>query len=167
MKESRMRKSSAEMLVGIVIALIATAACQRDSAHSALLDAAGSGNLTKVKHLIEQGAFIDQPNPRKGDWTALIAAVFHNQTNVVSYLIESGADINQPDRNGDTPLMWAITHGDRAVFLVQYLIDNGADVLATNKAGNTALDYARALPARPRTLVVIEEAWKERTTRSD
>ena len=128
-----------------------------------LQDAAEAGDLDTVKSLVQQGVPINQMCSTRFGWTPLIGAVFQNQTNVVNYLIESGADVNLAGNNGETPLMWAIGHGDEGVSLVNYLIAHGANLDAKDKFGATAFDYAKSAPPKAKLIEALKAAKQEQT----
>lgn len=66
-----------------------------------------SGELSKVKSLIERGADINKLDPHMGN-SALHIAAQTDHTDIVKYLIEQGAFVNlQTPRSGFTPLMVA------------------------------------------------------------
>ncbi|XP_030844795.1 alpha-latrotoxin-Lt1a-like [Strongylocentrotus purpuratus] len=113
----------------------------------ALLTAARNGHLDVVKHLIGQGAQVD--NPTTNGTTALLFASDAGHRDVVEYLVVSrseveylvgqGAQVERGANNGFTPLHGAsrmvICHLD----VVQYLVGQGAHVKRENNAGETPL----------------------------
>lgn len=123
-----------------------------------LVDAAGRGDLPMVKSLLQRGADINAIDRIRFGFTPLIYATFYNQFGVIPFLIESGADVNLPDRDGQTPLMWAVVHGDEALETVEYLIAHGARLDAKDKMGHTALEQAKAAPPRPEVLEALRAA---------
>lgn len=72
---------------------------------SALHEACGYRNLTKVKFLVEHGADL-KVKDRLGR-TPLFYAVRMGQKELVDYLIEKGADFTVKDNNGDSALHYA------------------------------------------------------------
>lgn len=128
-----------------------------------VLNAAEQGDLERVKQLLNQGHSINERDPMvKFGWTPLMAAIYQGHTNVVHYLITAGADLNLHDNTGETPLMWAIAHGDEGLNMVQDLIVHGADLSATNKMGVSVLSCAEAMPSRPKVLKAVQEALAQR-----
>lgn len=77
-----------------------------------LLDAAFKGNLDCVKHLVQQGADVDDTDS-KGH-TALMWAAEGGVLGCVKYLVQQGADIHAMDKDGDTALQWAMQYNDEA-----------------------------------------------------
>jgi ankyrin repeat protein len=147
-----------KLLIILSVLLLEVSGCKKSDPGVRLLDAAESGDLVAVRSLIGQGVRINQPSRVKFGWTPLIGALFHNNTNIVQYLVESGADVNLPARNGETPLMFAISHGDDASQLVQYLLDHGANLDARDNAGLSAFDYVQSTPPSPRIVVILNAA---------
>ncbi len=67
-----------------------------------LHEAAVSGDVQKVRELLEQGADVD--SRAKGGWMPLYYAAKEGHTETVRLLIEYGADVNVRGEDGDTPL---------------------------------------------------------------
>ncbi len=106
---------------------------------TALMLAAGNGNLEMVEMLLQAGAEVDATDARS--WTALFKALFNYEQNrgfpdVVSALIDAGADIEHQIAYGTRPLMIAAGYGEARV--VEILLLAGVDVGATNEGGRTA-----------------------------
>jgi ankyrin repeat protein len=148
------------LLLTVLIALISgSVVYQLDRGRRNLLVvSAQSGDLDKVKILVQNGFSINQPMPSNFGFTPLIAAIYSGSTNVAYFLIDAGADVNLPSNDGTTPLMWAVQHGDSAVPLVQYLIRHGARIDIKDKDGITVLGYAESIPPKPALVKVLEEA---------
>ncbi|HQT26431.1 MAG TPA: ankyrin repeat domain-containing protein [Burkholderiales bacterium] len=108
-----------------------------------LFEAARSGDVSKVKSLLDSGVGVDIPDER--GWTALFVACHNPEVDrgfpeVVSALIAAGADIERPIGYGMRPLMIAAGYGEAAV--VEVLLKAGAQVRAKNEGGRTALQMA-------------------------
>ncbi|KAG9099770.1 hypothetical protein FRC06_004869 [Ceratobasidium sp. 370] len=85
--------------------------------------AAGDGDLTRVKELIEeQGMSPNAPDDVIG-YTPMHAAASYAHLNILEYLIEKGGDVNITDEEGDTPLYTA-----ESVAVAQFLVERGAQV---------------------------------------
>lgn len=103
-------------------------------------DAAGSGDLEKVKAMLK-----DNPNlvfsriVNLGD-TPLHAAAGHGHKHVVELLLAKGADVNVVDQNGQTPLH--DTAGNGHTDVVRLLLAKGADVHAKMHYDLTPLHMA-------------------------
>lgn len=71
-----------------------------------LLKAAKSGNLQKVKELLDAGT---NPNVRDdyGRTALILTAACRGWAHIVELLLDRGADINAKDKQGWTVLMWA------------------------------------------------------------
>lgn len=115
---------------------------------SALITAAGNGDVARVKALLEDGA---DPNAQDefGN-TALMSAAINNDppmgkyTAVVEALLAAGANPDIQHRIfGHTALMSAITNGD--IPTIKALLAGGADRNLRDMNGRTALDRARDL----------------------
>lgn len=109
-----------------------------------LVDAAGDGDLQKVKEALKNGADI---NARYEDSPALIDAVNWGNVEIVKYLVENGADIeNMNNIYGNTALMRTAdtmyVESEICIEIAQYLLEKGANINAKTRNGWTALMYA-------------------------
>jgi len=98
--------------------------------------AAFSGDLNKVKSLLEAGididATIEVPTGRmKIILTPLCLAIMSGQKEVVRFLVSKGADVNATEGSAASPLGFALMYPEYEV--VKLLIDNGADVKARRR----------------------------------
>jgi ankyrin repeat protein len=105
-----------------------------------LLEAAHSGNLTRVQELLVSGADVNARDEL--GWSPLAKAVYNPEQDrgfpdVVQVLIDAGANLESAIGYGVRPLMLAAGYGETAV--VDALIRAGADVMAKNEGGFTAL----------------------------
>jgi len=100
--------------------------------------AAKDGAISRVKHLIAEGADINARDNQGR--TPLYEAILGGNVNTVKLLTWHGADINARDNQGRTPLHLASGRNHQAV--TELLIDQGADVNATDKDGDTPLNVA-------------------------
>ncbi len=135
-----------------LLVVLAIFAGIRNHNQYALFRVAESGDVRKVRLLVQQGAPVNQKSDSTFGFTPLIAAIYHNNTNVIYYLVDAGADVNLADNNDETPLMWSTTSGDEAVPVVNYLIKHGARLDARDRNGSTVFDYARSAPPKPKLL---------------
>ncbi|MHC4595745.1 MAG: ankyrin repeat domain-containing protein [Planctomycetota bacterium] len=102
--------------------------------------AAWQGDLSRVKHFVEQGTNVDtKDNELK--WTPLCWAASTRQQDVVGFLITKGASVNVKDESNSTPLHGAAGAGHRE--LVELLLAKGADVNAKTEKGQTAVSLAK------------------------
>lgn len=108
------------------------------------LDAAASGEVARLRYLVEETkANVDAKND--AGWTALMNAVgFRGQLRMVKYLVEDcNASVDLQDPNGLTALMIAASLGRGLI--VRYLVETaGVNTELKNSKGETALDVARA-----------------------
>ena len=97
--------------------------------------AAKTGDLERVKLLVEQGADIE----KKGYFyrTPLFIASWNGHLPVVRYLVEQGAEKEVVDMNGFTPLITASYHGHVAV--VSFLLEQGVDKDKADRYDRTTL----------------------------
>jgi hypothetical protein len=103
-----------------------------------LHECAESGDLERVKQLVEGGANIEETN---GDgMTALLLASQEDHFDIVVYLVEHGANIAHTDSEGTTALHCACANGNLPS--VTYLLARGASIAERNDEGRTALLYA-------------------------
>jgi ankyrin repeat protein len=99
---------------------------------------AESGNLERVKQLVERGANIDATDSRGR--TALFRARREGHFEIVVYLVEHGANVAHTDSDGMTTLHDACINGNLS--LVKYLLDHGSKITERDHEGMTALLYA-------------------------
>lgn len=125
-----------------------------DRAASALVTAARSGDVERVKKELEGGAVIDAPDS-SGGRSALHWAAREDKTEVIAVLLEKGAKVEVKDRAGKTPLCIAAESGKGAS--VKLLLAAKADVDSTDRLGGTPLMWASALGS-PETVGLLIEA---------
>jgi len=103
-----------------------------------LTTAAGKGDLTKVRDLLEKGV---QPSPRSiFDSTPLLAAAEGGHHEIIRLLVEHGASVAEQDRYQRTALYWASKGGHQKT--VAELLSHGADLSGVHKQGQTLLHLA-------------------------
>lgn len=71
-----------------------------------LYEAAGAGNIERVKKLVMGGALID--DPIQDGFTALMVATEHGRSDVVKFLLESGGSVLLPNKHGSMPIDYAV-----------------------------------------------------------
>ena len=91
----------------------------------ALIDAAGSGELTKVRVLLDNNVDINFAKS-SDDPTALMRASENNRLEVAKYLIERGANIDYQTSSGATALYRASGNGN--LDIVKLLVAKGANI---------------------------------------
>lgn len=104
-----------------------------------LQDAAISGNIEQVKHLLSKGVNVDAKDEKHGA-TALHWAAVKGHKDVAKLLLTRGANVNAKNRGGDMPLHLAVAFCHKEV--AELLIANGADVNETRKEGSSPLHLA-------------------------
>ncbi len=106
-----------------------------------LLGAAYSGNLKKVKQLLEDGSFwgnkanINAYNNEIGN--VLHHAVLSNNPQLIQYLLNKGLNIEEKNNKEETPLQLAIKH--KKYIALKCLADAGANVDVTIVPGAPAI----------------------------
>lgn len=103
-----------------------------------LIDAVQSGNVQKVKFLIENGADINKRRPING-LSPLFEAGFDANYEMTTYLIENGADVNIENFDGQSALYHSLTSFNGSYKVLKLLIDKGANVNFINDDKRTAL----------------------------
>ncbi|XP_074552023.1 protein TANC2-like isoform X2 [Halichoeres trimaculatus] len=105
---------------------------------TALTAAAGAGQLSVCRLLLDQEADVKQVN-RRGV-APLFSSVRGGHWKVVELLLNQGLDGNMLDQNGRTALMTAASEGHLST--AQLLLDHGASLDHTDREGLTALSWA-------------------------
>jgi cyclase len=105
-----------------------------------ILEAVKSGDLGKVKTLVEKNPGIVKERGQGGA-LILFAALRFRQREIADYLISKGADVNVRDNFGNTPLHVACGTGLSLDF-VKLLVEKGADVNAVADYSGRPLDTA-------------------------
>ncbi|MEV0583463.1 ankyrin repeat domain-containing protein [Nonomuraea sp. NPDC050310] len=102
-----------------------------------LYQAALSGDLTKVRGLLERGA---DPNQPVEEGLPLCAAAAWDRLDVIAALLEGGAEVAAREADGWHPLMWAAANGNADA--AHALIEAGAPVDEPSEGGETPLTLA-------------------------
>lgn len=101
-------------------------------------DAAGAGELNKVKTLLASGSDVNAKDANGN--TPLLRAIWNKQLEVAKLLIRKGANINirhRSKKNGSTPLYSAVQSGSPK--MVSLLIKNGAKIHVRENGGRSML----------------------------
>lgn len=134
------------LLFWLGAALLVAAACDKQPSDSPLIQAARSGSLDTINHLLDSGADVNLPGPTGDGWdaTPLQHAILARQSGVVRLLLDRGADANRVGGpNSPAPLLLAA--GDTDPTFVKLLLAHGADPNVEGEGGVTPL--ARAVSA--------------------
>ena len=96
-----------------------------------LHEAAKTGNIDRVRKLIEEGHSVWAVDSRFG-LTPLHYAVRNGHVEIAKLLIEKGANLNQPSTQGITPLDWAAEYlgVDQRNSLLHIAAGDGTDPVA-------------------------------------
>jgi len=103
---------------------------------TALMRAAGNGDLAVAKLLIKSGADVNQVSVK--GFTPLMLAAHENQPEMVKLLLQKGAEIDKFNSEHHTALAGAVSKGNTEC--VQILLDNKAALIAPD--GQTLLQIA-------------------------
>jgi ankyrin repeat protein len=123
-------------VIGARGAAVVSAKASNDAA---FIEAAGKGQLDKVRELLAAGAKIDARNGN--GYTGLSLAAWRGHAAVVEFLLDSGANPNLANEDNKAPLHWASIDKNRAG-IVTALLAKGAKVDGRDKQGFTALMVA-------------------------
>lgn len=135
-----MKKSKSVMIVVTIVmavsacVLVVLLAVYMSVLNQELVKAVNTGELAKVKQLIEKGADVNVvTNDRSfGAVPVLMVAAQKGDMDILQSLVENGADVNASvttnEVEGATALMIASGRGD--LDIVKFLVENGADVNA-------------------------------------
>lgn len=132
-----------------------------------LAEAARTGNLTRLRSLISDGADVNAGDP--DGTTPLDWAAQRDEPILVRTLVERGADVNARNRYGVTPLSLAAMNGSPSV--IRMLVDAGADPNTTSPEGETVLMTAARTGVAEAVRILIEagadvnrhETWRGQT----
>jgi len=105
-----------------------------------LSDAVKTGDLTKVKTIIERNPKIVNDQNAAGE-TILFAAIADRQPVLIKYFISKGADVNVRTKSLMTPLL-AACRRNSSLEIIRLLVEKGADVNAVSKYQGRPLDIA-------------------------
>ena len=114
---------------------------------TALIRAAGTGDLRLVRLLVEAGAPVADLCPCADHESALVTAVNIGATDVVDYLLDHGASVDGGSFDGGSTALHVAVHRERHD-LVRRLLAAGADPAATDAQGRTAGDWGALKTAR-------------------
>ncbi len=114
---------------------------------TALIRAAGTGDVRLVRQLVEAGAPVADLCPCIDQESALVTAVNIGATDVVDYLLDHGAPVDYGAFDGGSTALHVAVHRQRHD-LVRRLLAAGADPAATDAHGRTAADWGAVKAAR-------------------
>ncbi len=124
---------------------------------SALMTAAGQGDLETLRELLEAG--IDPNATDEGGFAPLHSAARFGHLEPAILLIEHGADLNHQSENGNAPLHWAARAGQYE--LARFLLEAGAEPNLRNAVGGTPLRFALNNNYRQVVELLIEHGGEE------
>lgn len=107
-----------------------------------LCEAAGRGDLERVKYLISVKADLNARESTEGN-TPIMIASYKGHTDIVQALIAAGAVVNAKNDLGGTAL--GLAAGTSRIDIIRILVAAKANVNAKDKEGDTALIIASGL----------------------
>jgi ankyrin repeat protein len=131
------------LLFGLGATLLIVGACDKHPHESPLIQAARTGSLDTITHLLDSGADVNLPGPTGDGWdaTPLEHAILARQPGAVRLLLDRGADPNRvAGPNAPAPLLLAA--GDTDPTYVNLLLAHGAASTIEGKEGATPLSVA-------------------------
>lgn len=132
------REGSVDAVRSLLISPATEVDASGPDGETALMVAAGSGNLELVKLLVARKAQVNRTG-----WTPLHYAAANGHKDIVEYLLEHSAYIDAASANGTTPLMLAAREMKPTV--ARLLVAEGADPTLRNEAGFDAAAYFERL----------------------
>jgi len=105
-----------------------------------LMIACYRGQTAAAKELVNLGANINQVS---NEGTALLAAVYQNNTDLALFLIKKKATLNAQGPDGNSALMYAVMNQNASI--VKALVKKKADKKLKNLDGQTAYSLALSL----------------------
>ena len=123
-------------------------------AKQSVVQAAGKGNISRVKHHVNKRGRAVLFEKEPGGWTALHKAARKGKLEVVEYLIEQQADLESIDASMSTPLHCACWKGQ--VEVVEKLLEMKANPLAVTESGWNAIHSAAFRGHAPVVKVLLE-----------
>ena len=126
--------------------------------NTALIRAAGDGNLDHMRVLLDAGCNINVADTRN-HFTALHMAVCSSNPRCAELLIRRRADLECRTKNDETPLITACRHGDAEC--VRVLLTAGANVMAVMKANGASGLCLAAQNGHPDVVVILCERGGE------
>jgi ankyrin repeat protein len=96
-------------------------------------DAARTGDLAKVKSLVNEHPDLVSSKDEQYGQTPLHIAAFNDHKDVAEFLLTNKADVNAKAKNGSTPLHLAAAKGNKDI--VELLLANKADINAVDNDG--------------------------------
>jgi ankyrin repeat protein len=125
----------------VLLGVAAVAATTPESTQTKdLLDAANTGDIARIKTLLEGGAYVDgvDEDPRGKGETPLLVAVSKGQAAAVELLLDNGADQTRANRDREAALHLGAKAGRNDI--IKILLAHGGDV---NIATKGLEDYRR------------------------
>jgi len=134
-------KSSRLLCLTLVLTTLVPSCSKKPTArtYTSLHDAAGAGDIERVRSLLSKGADVNAKNDFDGG-TPLQIAADNGHIDIVEVLIASGANVNATNSDGMTPLHKVFFGG--YLNIAELLISKGADVNAKDLGSKTPLHEA-------------------------
>jgi ankyrin repeat protein len=139
--EFPLRQRVAVLLLGAVLISIASGCRKKDAVGTDFLAAAGSGDLAKVRLLLDRDPNLAFSKNRDGS-TALHYAASYGFLEIAELLLTKNADVNAKNSEGSTPLHYASSYGHKDI--AELLLSNKANANIGDGIGRTPLYDAAA-----------------------
>src|SRR5262245_38576630 len=123
-----------------------------------IIDAAESGDVVRVRQLLDQGAVVKSVTNGRYPWTPLMNAASRGNTDVVRLLLERCADPDRQDLDSFRAVTLAAADGHWDI--VRLLVEHGADTRQGDGYGKTAVDYAKE-NGRPELVRLLQAKQEE------
>lgn len=121
-------------------------------AKQSMVQAAGKGNMDRVKHHLKKRGRAVLFEKEPGGWTALHKAARKGKVEMVDYLIDNMADLESTDASLSTPLHCACWKGH--VDVVAKLLEKGANPHAVTESGWNPV-HSAAFRGHPTVIKVL------------
>src|SRR5208283_4967213 len=112
--EFPLRQRAAVFLLGAVLISFASACHRTEADVTEILTATGTGNLAKVRLLLDRNPNLAFSKNREG-FTALHYAASYGYLEIAELLLTKNADVNAKASKGDTPLHYAASYGHKDI----------------------------------------------------
>ena len=140
------------------LSLISSIGCKnnRDEHYTPLMKAVVSGNIPRVKLLLQEGSSLDEQT-ENGETALILACKLggNHSTKILPLLLEKNPEVDLRDSSGRTALSWASSTGK--VDLIKKLLYANADINSQDDSGYTPLMWANLMGKDKAFLYLIEK----------
>lgn len=147
----------------IIFCLFAFILSSCASSNPLIINAAGNGDISTVKHLHSTGQNINEKDYNGA--TPLMYAIWSGKADVAKYLIEAGADLKAKDNNDYDALLYAIDYKQNDI--INLLLTKGVDIESKDSNGRTPLFHAVSNVTEANVFKRIASASNDLTPRDE